>query len=202
MRTFVGVMVMSFVAACVHPIPLAPVEQCGMQNMAVQGLSMSTGTTVAVASSGGYFTTAGARSYDESVACGRFASREDACAAEAGRASAVIKMDWSPGWRNVVTFVGYCAFLLPGIMMSVAFIGEEHDARTAAATAYSNAYQGCMSRGEVSAPPTTASPAAMTFCYVAGTESGGTEERCSPTLEECRDRYDHADDRRRECAGK
>jgi hypothetical protein len=145
---FMGVLSLVAVTACyVRPAYLAPAEKCGASLMVVEGLVASSGQATAVAynNAGGAAYARGV-SYEESVSCRRPATQEERCEAEAGRASALIKLDFDPRGRNVLVYLGYLAFLVPGLLLYATFDGTRDDVIGAARDAFGSALAECMSR--------------------------------------------------------
>lgn len=137
------VLVTAVLAGCVHAPALTPREQCGTQGMVVEGVAMSSGSDVTVATN--LRTTAVARtnSYSETALCRRPATPEETCEARASGASAVEKLGYSPGWRNVLIGVGYVFWILPGLVLFVVFDSQYDNTITDAEGARLTAQQQC-----------------------------------------------------------
>lgn len=142
-------------AACVHHIPLSPVEQCAQENMSVAGVSLSSDTSFAVTTGrAGAAYTRGV-SNGESVQCRPPTTTLERCEIDGGLASSQVKLDWGVLWRNAVTAAGY-VFVLPGILFSIGFSGEEDDARDEAAATFKQTTTTCLQKNM--RPATTIEP--------------------------------------------
>lgn len=131
------------ISGCVHDIPLAPQERCAFSGLVLDGTSTSSGETSSAAFGRGGVSVAKGYSYGESASCRRPATPMERCEVAAFSASGRAKYDFDPGWRNGLTLVGYLAFLVPGIVMSVVFASDEDDARKSARTAFEDVAHEC-----------------------------------------------------------
>lgn len=146
MRKIGLVLMVTAAAGCVHAIPLAGAEQCARNGMLLEGMTMSEGSAIGIASGGGFTSVATGRSYGESVSCRRPATQFEACEIAAARASGLVKLDWDQRGRNLLIYVGYLAFILPGVIFSAIFIGQENDVRDSARDTYAETYTTCVNK--------------------------------------------------------
>ena len=169
---------MALCSACVRPIPLTPYEQCASNGLVVDrvGFQSETGTAVAYGSRETAF--ASAEGYGQSVACRRPDTIQERCELAAAGASLNVKLAYDPFWRNAFIGLGYVAFIVPGVVLSIGFVvgrgGVKDDATHAAFTTL----QSCLNpSGEL--PVRNAS-----YCYDVFGQLGAGRD-CSDSLEAC-----------------
>lgn len=151
-RVCLGMAVIAF-AGCVHAIPLAPVQQCGMQNMVADGVGFSSGQSTGAAYGTGGWAVSGVSSYGQSVSCRRPALPAEQCEAIAGMRSGSVRAAWDPSWRNLLIGLGTVAFIVPGIVASIAFHVGRDQTIDESATVYNEQLTGCMSHVTSTAGP-------------------------------------------------
>ncbi len=109
----------ALLAACVHHVPLTPQERCGARGMvadrAASGDAGPGPTAYVLASS------------SDGMQCHRPANPVEQCEALGDAVGAAVKTKWDPRWRNALIFVGYAVLVVPGVVLSVGFIGAEEN---------------------------------------------------------------------------
>jgi len=128
---------------CVHSIPLAPVEQCAVQSMTLNGITMSSGTSSGIAFGNGGYAVGRGVSYGQSVSCRPAQTTVEQCVIAAAQRSAAMKYGWDPTWRNLLIGVGYLAFILPGVVLDIAFFTGRSETQDDAIDTYNQAIQLC-----------------------------------------------------------
>jgi len=123
------------VAGCMHDLPVRAPEQCATQGMVLEGETTKIGED------------------DPELHCRRVRSPVDACELQAAQKSLAARLDYSTGGRNWLIFVGYAAFIGPGVLLSIVF-GRQRDRILAAADqSYIDELATCSAPVEVSGPP-------------------------------------------------
>lgn len=92
--------------ACMTELELRPAETCAVNGMVVQGMVNS------------------------DVQCRRLESPTDQCELAAAFVSLRNRQDYGTGGRNTLLFAGYVFWILPGILLHIAF-NHERDGITA-----------------------------------------------------------------------
>jgi hypothetical protein len=118
MLRIAAVLVMA-TAGCVSRPPISAPEQCARRGMAMDGLVLTSGESVGVASSGRRVAWSRGSSYGEAVSCVRPRNKAEACEIEGALVSLQQKAKYETGPRNFLLFVGWAAFVVPGLVMYV-----------------------------------------------------------------------------------
>jgi len=138
MSRIVGVVAVIAMASCMSVLPIRPREQCSIQGMVLAGASMKLGDD------------------DPELNCRRPETPSENCEVLAAQKSLDARLDYSTGGRNLLLFVAYVAFIIPGVVLHIAFNAERDDIGDKVDGLFEMARQECLNApAEVRGPPGT-----------------------------------------------
>jgi len=120
---------------CMKDLPVRAPEQCATQGMVLEGETTKIGED------------------DPDLHCRRAQTTADTCELNAAQKSLGARLDYSTGGRNGLIFLGYVAFIVPGILLSVIFSGERNGIAEDADRTYADELAKCSVPAEVTGPP-------------------------------------------------
>jgi hypothetical protein len=148
-----AVLVASMVAGCMSSLPLRYSEQCAATGMVVSGVSFSNGTSSAVATDGRVLVVAHEDDSGQTLSCRPPATPIEQCHVQAAALSGPIRADYTPGGKNFFLFVGYAAFILPGVALRIVFGIQRDGVDEEADEVFAREWRKCDAREMGSGPP-------------------------------------------------
>lgn len=136
---------LSTLTACMAPLPLRYSEQCAAIGMVVAGVSFSSGSSTAVATNGQVFAVAHEDSDDQSLSCRPPMTTLEQCHMKAAVTSGLTRANYTPGGENFFLFVGYVAFVIPGLVLHIVFDIGRDDVDNGADKVFAREWRKCNS---------------------------------------------------------
>lgn len=130
-----GLVIVIAMTSCMAELPIRPREQCSIQGMVLGGASMKLGDD------------------DPELHCRRPETPAENCEALAAQKSLDARRDYGTGGRNLGLFIGYVAFILPGVLLHIAFNSERDDIGTADDELFASELNKCAAPTEHLGPP-------------------------------------------------
>lgn len=136
------ILLAALLCGCVHAMALDGNEQCALEGMKLTGASLAGAESVTTAYAGGTTVVAVDSTSGTTYQCA-VPEPQERCAVDAYRQGAAQKAAYDPRARNVVIGIGYCAWILPGIVAYAIMQNGRTDIATAADRAEVQALNSC-----------------------------------------------------------